>query len=321
MTPVASAPMHFAFCVNNGYVPYITVTIKSIVENNRNNVICIHVLTDHLSDANRKRLAEGIDGYENATLHVYLVNDANLRSLKTGVWTIYTWYRVLLPEILPAGVKKVLYLDADTLVTADLQELFAMDMTDKSIAAPFDIQSLSQAAFDRCGYDRAKQYICAGVLLMNLDYWREHKIAAQLIGWANANHDRLFYPDQDAINYICQDTKILLPFKYNIFKFYLTGDLYKSPELFEDIRDCAYKPAIVHYAGYYPWIKAFATHPMQDVWEKYNRMLPHPVRNVYFPRKWLFVKMIVWKWLHRPFEKPVRLTLDDIKRRLSEYDS
>lgn len=314
-------PIHIAFGVNNSYASYIAVTIKSIMENIPGCDIHVHVLTDRISKSNRERLEETVGGSGRVKLRIYVVDDSLLKGLKTGTWTIYTWYRVLLPGILPKEVKRVLYLDADTLVVSDLRELFSMNMTGKSIAAPLDIQSFSDWAFERCGYEKEKKYVCAGVLLMNLEYWRRHETAKQLIDWADKNRDRIFYPDQDAVNYICRDTKILLPFRYNIFKFYLTGDLHKVPELFADIRDCAYNPAIVHYAGYYPWLKFFDTHPMQDEWERYNNMLPHPVGRACLPKRWLHVKMILWKLLHRPFKKQTRLTVEDVKRRLSEYDS
>ena len=319
-------PIHIAFCVNDRYVPYITVTIKSIVENHPHCDVDIHVLIDKISASNRQRLAEAVSGCERARVHVYLVNDASLSGLRTGVWTIYTWYRILLPEILPAEVKKVLYLDADTLVVTDLQELFATDMTDRSIAGSLDIQTLSSSTFERCGYDAAKKYVCAGVLLMNLDYWRRENLQQKLIDWANANYDRIAFADQDTINHICQDSKIILPLRFNVMKVYLTEDLHTQPGFFEEVKACAYHPAIVHYGGFYPWVKFFATHPMQGDWERYNKMLRRPVRSVYIPRKWFFLKVIFWHILH-PFDKRSlirkqgRMTLDEVKLRLEAYES
>ena len=41
-------PIHIAFCVNDKYIPYICVTIKSIIENNKNNVLHFHVISDNI---------------------------------------------------------------------------------------------------------------------------------------------------------------------------------------------------------------------------------------------------------------------------------
>lgn len=314
-------PIHVALCVNNSYVPYITVTIKSIIEHNRSNEISIHIITDKISTSNRKRLDKTVCGFDNVSMRIHLVNDDSIRELNTGVWTVYTWYRVLLPQILPPEIRKVLYLDADTLVVTDLRELFSLDMTEKSIAASIDVQSFDDGTFERCGYDKSKKYVCAGVLLMNLEYWREKGLADKLIDWANRHRERIAFPDQDAINYVCRDSKIVLPLRFGILNVFFQNDLFYRDEYAEQLRDCIERPAIIHYAGCYPWIRFFDSHPMQDKWEKYNNMLPHPVGRVYLPKRWLYFKVILWKLLHHPFKKKTRLTVEDIKCRLLEYDS
>ena len=314
-------PIHIAFGINDAYAPYVSVTIKSIIENNRKNDIHIHVLTDKISKSNQRRLADIVAGCKSAKLEIHTVDDSLLNGLKTRVWTIYIWYRVLLPKILPIEVKKVLYLDADTLVTTDLRELFSLDMIDKSIAASIDVQSFDDGTFERCRYDKSKKYVCSGVLLMNLEYWRENGLADKLIDWANRHRERIAFPDQDAINHVCRDSKIVLPLRFGILNVFFQNDFFCRDEYAAQLRDCIERPAIIHYAGCYPWIRFFDSHPMQDEWEKYNNMLPHPVSQVYLPKRWLHVKMILWKLAHNLFKKETRLTVEDVKRRLSEYDS
>ena len=77
--------------------------------------------------------------YPNAILDIVIVDDSKLKDLK-DTWTIYTWYRVLLPEIDGCSVHRVLYLDADTLVSENIEELFSLDMTGKAIAGTVDFQ-------------------------------------------------------------------------------------------------------------------------------------------------------------------------------------
>ena len=310
------APIHIAFCVNDCYAPYLTVPIKSIVENHRNCAVCIHVLTDRISPKNRARLSDAAAGIPCVRLEIHIVDDHALKGLKTGVWTIYTWYRLLLPEILPDDVKKVLYLDADTLVVADLRELFSLDMTGKAIAASLDSQSFDHRAFERCGYEPRKKYICAGVLLMNLDYWRKENLVRRLVDWANVHSDHIAFPDQDTINYVCRDAKIVLPFRYNILNVFLTDFSVRS-DCMEELRACIDHPVIIHYAGTYPWIKAFATHLMQGEWIKYNSMLTNPVRTEWIPSKWIYMKILIWRILH-PFSRKSHLTIDELRCRLRQ---
>ena len=308
--------MHIAFCVNDNYVKYITVTIKSLIENNLQHYIYIYIAIDILSMANRVRLEKLISEYNNIKLEILLVNDAPLKSLKNGNWPIQIWYRILLPQLLPSSVKKVLYLDADTLVITDLQELFSLDMSGIAIAASMDIQSFDQKTFDRCGYEYNKQYICSGILLMNLEYWRKNNLTHKILEWANQNNNRIQFPDQDAINYICRDSKIILPLRYGILNAYFYSDNFYHGLWRAQLKDCIEKPVLIHYAGCYPWIKGFSKHIMYKEWFKYNEKLKDKIKVEYLPSNWLFFKIIIWRILH-PFKKQKLISIDKIKKKLS----
>ena len=301
---------HIAFCVDDTYAKYIAVTIKSIVENFQNNKerMCIHILTDYISIKNIQRLNEIVSDYERLSLHIHKVDDSPLRGLRTNNWTIYAWYRLLLPNILPVEIKRVLYLDADTLVTADLSELFDIDMTNKSIAAVVEDNTFVQKHYERLRYESSKHYICTGVLLMNLDYWRENCLTDKMIEWAYKYSKKLKFPDQDTINYICQDTKILLPLRYGILQWFFTNDKFYEMPFREQLKDCIERPAIIHYAFCAPWYKDTATHMMYGHWMRYNLMLRHPVQQRYKAKGLLKLKLVIWDILH-PFKERDYVTI------------
>lgn len=313
-------PIHIAFCVNDDYVKYICVTIKSIVENHRDCDVCIHVLTDIISEKNRRRLKSVVEAYNNISLQIHLVDDVALLGLQMRSWTKYAWYRLLLPKYLP-DVSRTLYLDADTVVADNLQKLFALDMTDKSIAAALATENPWEC--ERCGYDGSKQYICSGVILMNLDYWRKHHVADRIIEWANLHHDDVMFPDQDAINYVCQDTKIVLPLRFGILNlFFQRNYFYRAHR--QQLRECIENPAIIHYTSK-PWKLDSEIHLLHSEWVKYNKMLRYPVRYSYSKiqeKGFLRVKIIVWRILH-PMGKArhYAVTVDEVKRRLEENDA
>ena len=315
-----SSTRNIAFCVNDVYVPYITVTIKSIAENNRYGKVSIHILTDSMTSKNRERLKETVEGYDNMLLHVYEVDDTLLRDLYAGNFTIYTWYRILIPMVLPTTIDRVLYLDADTLVTADLGELFMIDMNGKAIAASIDIQSWFGNPFLRCGYDSSKHYVCAGVLMMNIDYWRKYNLADKMIEWARQQQNYIKNPDQDTINYICQDVKIVLPLRYGFMHCFCEYDMfYKSP-LREQLEQCIDNPVIIHYCGCVPWGREYHKHVMHHEWEKYNRMLRQPIKRTYQAKGWMKLKIICWDLQHL-YQGRRQLTIDEIKKRLQNSNT
>ena len=295
-----SQPMHVAFCVNDGYAQYIMVTIKGLLENNSNPIV-IHVLSDYISERNVARLKDLVSSYTFAELKVIIVDDSKLRGLK-DTWTIYTWYRVLLPEILDKDVHRVLYLDADVLVAGNIGELFRLDMTGKAIAGTIDFQSKDISTYKRCGYEPEKEYVCAGIMLMNLDYWRKHDIANQVVRWGRDNNDRIQFPDQDSINYICRNAKILLPLKYDIVDGFFHDDYYYQ-HYPRELRECVDAPVIIHYAGQAPWVVELSNHLLQDEWEKYNRELKEPVNKIYQSKGILKIKVILYRLFHTKTDK------------------
>ena len=308
-----SQPMHVAFCVNDGYAQYIMVTIKGLLENNSDPIV-IHVLSDYISERNVARLKDLVSSYTFAELKVIIVDDSKLRGLK-DTWTIYTWYRVLLPEILDKDVHRVLYLDADVLVAGNIGELFRLDMTDKAIAGTIDFQSKDISTYKRCGYEPEKEYVCAGIMLMNLDYWREHDIANQVVRWGRDNNDRIQFPDQDSINYICRNAKILLPLKYDIVDGFFHDDYYYK-NYPQELGECVESPVIIHYAGQAPWVVELSSHLLQDEWETYNQALRQPVKKVYQSKGFLKIKVILYRLFH--FNTIRRLERHDVINRLEQ---
>ena len=312
--------IHIAFCVNDAYVPYICVTVKSIAVNNTMRKIGIHVLTDSISASNSDLLNEVVSKAPNLSLQVHIVDDSLLRGLRTGNLTLHTWYRLLLSDVLPESISRVLYLDADTIVTDNLDELFDMDMGGIAVAGSLDPQSFSDSPFERCGYERAKQYICAGVLLLNLDVWRKSDLTIKIIEYAREKKETLIFQDQDAINYLCKDSKIILPCRYGtILWLYKMDELYADPFFYKQLYDGFYHPAIIHYIGCHPWQKEIINrHFMHDEWVKYNKMLKNPVKRIYGVKFMLAVKTAIHRILY-PSKHRMGMTANDVKSKLSTY--
>lgn len=312
-------PFHFALCVNDGYVPYICVTIKSIIENHKGHNVIIHVLSDYISPKKKVLLDEAASENSNVKLQIHIVDDTILRGLK-DTWSIYTWYRVLLPKVLSTEVHRVLYLDADTLVAGNVSSLFEIDMTDKAIGGAIDILSFIPETFERCMYEQEKKYVCAGVMLMNIDYWRENDLTDKIIAWGRENDARIKFPDQDTINYLCRDSKIVLPMRYGILGVYYENKVFYQKPYIDQLKDCIENPAIIHYAAQAPWKIELSNHLFQSEWEKYNAMLIHPAKRVYITKGWNFVKMKIWYLLH-PNQIQQRITKDDVFVRIKQHDS
>lgn len=120
-------------------------------------------------------------------------------------WTYMSMIRLALTMIIPEE-NKVLWLDCDTIVDADISELFDTDLEGCFVAGVKE--------HNKKGW---KDYINAGVMLMNLGRIRAYGMDHKLIEYIN--REKLECPDQDAVNILCAGEIKFLPSRYNVCPF------------------------------------------------------------------------------------------------------
>ena len=125
-------------------------------------------------------------------------------------------YRLWLPKIL--DVNKIIYLDSDTIVNLDINELWSVELGDNVLAAIPESANGTDCDFFfpicRDGFVKAENYFNSGVLIIDV---KKFGAARQKLAEAldlTVQRDYL-YVDQDILNY-CFSTKTLkLPIKFN----------------------------------------------------------------------------------------------------------
>lgn len=289
-------PYSFVLCVNDTYSQYIVVTVKSICDTHRSDKIALYIFTDYISSANQKILEDLVYPYKNAEIEFIIVNDSELRDLK-DTWSIYTWYRVLIPALLP-NVKRCLYLDADTIVVANLKDLFKMSMRDMAIGCVIDSENYKDDTRLRCRFGNEDIYVCAGIMLMNLEYWRKNNLSEQIIRWGKENDALIKFPDQDTINVLCNHAKIVLPIKYGLQPCFFNNDELLSSSYRCQIIEAYKEPCIIHYAGCAPWISEFSDNILHHYWAKFNKLLSRKVRLRYLTKGFNGLKVRMWRLFH-----------------------
>jgi lipopolysaccharide biosynthesis glycosyltransferase len=208
--------------------------------------------------------------------------------------TATTYLRYQLPEILP-DLSKVVYLDSDTVINADLSPLFDTDVSGVPLAAVPDFAHLLgsrewegyRAVYEGKTYvfrDYIEKglgignldsfpYMNAGVLLINLDEWRECRLGPRVVNFL-AGH-KLKFPDQDSLNRHVGGHFVRLDARWNA-----QAPCAKRRESFlrrlsrekhadwAAIRDLWFRdPWIIHYAGANkPWIASDPATPFDALW-------------------------------------------------------
>ena len=215
------------------YSKFTGTAIRSVFANTAAEVT-IHILHDNtLTQDNRDKFSY-VAGQFNQRVKFYNVEElcaAEIAALKASVsdkfkafFTIAAMYRFLIPRLLPADIEKTIYLDSDTVINLDLNELWRFELGDKPLGAVAESVTDSFRYKDNAagnplitnGVIRYDDYFNSGVLLMNLTALRG---AAESLrrGIKFVAENQLIYMDQDALNYLFTATYLQLPATFNSF--------------------------------------------------------------------------------------------------------
>lgn len=152
-----------------------------------------------------------------------------------------TYARLFCPFKLPESVNKILYLDADMVVTGDIKELYDVPFDGNTWIACRDF-GINIEDLDRLGLPHDYPYINAGMLVINVEKLRKNFTEDKMANLILDNVDVLAYLDQDFINKIFEGDIKVIDSKYNA----LVKNL--------NYKDLKQMPLILHYAGEVkPW--------------------------------------------------------------------
>ena len=161
--------------------------------------------------------------------------------------------RLLLPELLPE-LDRILYLDCDIVVRQDIARLWEETrLGDNYLAAVYEAAIEGQAErFRALGCDPAR-YFNSGFLMMNLAQMRQEKVSEKLLEACRVPW--LEFPDQDALNQVCQGRVLPLSPLYNSIRTFFIPK-YKPDfvrQYGEGLWEQVQKEATIHYTGGKPW--------------------------------------------------------------------
>lgn len=299
-------PLAIAFTPN--YFVQAAATLRSVLDaspRGQFRVICM------LSEEIPQRMQDKLQrlGGERLTLEYIL-----LKGRMEGVYidpryTEAASLRLLLPELLPE-LDRILYLDCDIVVRQDLAQLWEKtDLADNYLAAIYEAAIERQAErFRALGCDPAK-YFNSGFLLMNLAQMREEKVSEKLLEACRVPY--LEFPDQDALNQVCQGRVLPLSPLYNSIRTFFIpkykADFVRqySDPLWEQVQ----REATIHYTGGKPW--NLFTVQFAAWWMVYDR-LPEEIRAEWTPGR----MARFWKFYRTPFGR-VFDALRNLKQRFA----
>ena len=301
-------PIQIVACLDKDFVLTTGVMMCSACVNHPDTDIDFHLICDEsVTENDKKDLEETVLKYPGKRTIFYNIDSqlSNKFPCRKGFITRATYYRLFLTEILPPSVSKVIYIDGDCIIRHSLLPLWNTDITDYAVGACTDGLEGVTDFYERLGYPREESYFNAGVMYINLDYWRRHHVLEQSMDILNNHRDKIFLEDQDVMNMLFHDRKITLPLKYNLQAGLLWKDRHWNyQKLEEQFKDALEDPVIIHYTTIgKPWYRtsSYHPHPFRDSFYKYQSMT-----------KWNNVRIE-----NRPKIRRIRNFVGDILRRMN----
>lgn len=248
-----------AYAPDDNYVNQTVVSMKSALEHNEQ--VEFIIMYSKLSAESMQKL-----GAVGGSLRLIKMDESQFADLTLSKWvTVQAWFRIKLPDLCK-DLDKVLYLDCDTLIRGNLDELFSLDLTDKYLAGVKDVWGVSKYV-KRLGM-KSGVYVNSGMLLFNCDYCRKEHFFDKVVEFAKNNAKIIEFCDQDSINKVVDEYKLVISPKYNLMDTWWRGGYYE----FEGEEETEYlqskeNPVIVHLTGLKPAFKGCGNKFKDEWWE------------------------------------------------------
>ena len=258
------------FAADNNYVPMLTTTIYSMLENaSKDYFYDVVVIEDGITGENKQAMQEFFASFPNAALRFFgagaLISGYELTTSNAHI-SKETYYRFLIQDILPF-YGKVLYLDSDLVIEGDVSELYSVELGDNLLAAAHDVDymgNLNMPDGKRMEYTKEVlqmedpySYFQAGVLVLNTAEMRKLHTVQE---WMEiASNPDYIYNDQDILNANCEGRVSYLGYEWNVMHD-CGGRVanvfsYAPASAFDAYNSSRSNPKIIHYAGFEkPWI-------------------------------------------------------------------
>ena len=247
------------------YAKYATVTMVSVLRGTKD-LIDLYVLDGGITDETKTDINMFLkSNYENLHNLEFITVDKGLVKDFPSVqhFSLNTYFRYFIADMKPE-IKRALYIDSDMLILGDISELYNTDMHGFPVAAvPYICNDVK---FEKTGHykwlqgqkqkmhmDPKSLYFNAGLMIMDLDYFRKNKMQKKLVQTTIDWKDVITCPDQDILNMMFENNYEQLSPNFNIVVD-ITDDLVNINNYAKQFigKQCT----VIHYTGGFgkrPW--------------------------------------------------------------------
>lgn len=200
------------FSSDDNYIPFLSVAINSLISNaSKEYNYEIIILNSGLSSENIQKISK----YSKENVNIKfedvrpkikdIIKDLEFRL--RDYYSISIFYRLFIPSLFKK-YKKAIYLDADIVLVDDISKLYNEDIDNFLVAGVPDEVVNNNVYFREYSVKSLDlepgNYFNSGVLLMNLEKFREEKIEEKFLHILSKYNFDVIAPDQDYLNFLCK---------------------------------------------------------------------------------------------------------------------
>lgn len=235
------------FCCDNNFAPYLSVTIRSLADHTKENLI-IYIFDFGIKTHNKFLIKFDLKKFKNIQIKFVKIDKKRFNGFPVKDSLPISMYgRYLIPEIL-SNYEKVIYSDVDVIFTGDIKKLYDVDLCGKPLGAVpsqrYRITDNYKRLKRKLGLSNNHKFFMSGLLLINTKVWIKNKFTDKLLEKTFSLKDIVTLPDQEILNKVFEENyKELDPIFcviYKIFNFCYQVD---EREYLEKNK------VIVHYPG------------------------------------------------------------------------
>lgn len=217
-----------AFVADDHYAMPLAAAIASVIANlNREKILNVFIVDGGVSRTKKDRIAQleyrkrvNIKWLKPSKSHFNI-----LKSLPYGYVGKTCYHKMFLPELLGPEYPRIVYLDSDVIVEADITDLWESDLGENYVLAVQDL--INPSVSSPCGLKNWSQLnrraddelFNTGVLVINAARWQMEDISYRLVEYLRSNYRYVQLCDQDAMNAVFRNKWGRLNIRWNVLPF------------------------------------------------------------------------------------------------------
>ncbi len=250
--------MNIVIASDENYILPTKVMLTSFLMNNQKEHHIIYFMYSSVKKESVDGLRNLVEKYDAQFVPVPVLEDDFAGFECSGCFTIETYYRLMLPQILPETEERALWLDVDIVINGLLDEFYYQDFEGYNLVGCADVGD-HRKRMASLGCEPTATYINAGVILYNLPAMRHYRLSDYYAYYCKYQK-YIRWNDQDVINGLFTNRiKALDCVPYNVQIRNRFGGFWPVPK----------EAKIIHFiTPEKPW-KKYYFHPAGKIWDRY----------------------------------------------------